>query len=545
MSRYIDIIDTSFATSFKATYGTAVIDNDIFKYASYATKVGISSFEVAGFNSFEDIAFSKKHLAFNYLYDFRQMVGVEANLNTTINASTLTSMEPLSKEFFRMHAKLMSKYNVNTIRVFDNLNNIENINTICNIYKQESLGCEIIILLKERYSIEYYEKLFDELIEKVVEFDTVVFVDNFGACRPNFVAEIISLAKMLLGEYVFVGFKSNDSLSLGLASYLAALSAGVDMLDVALYPLSGGFGAPDLLSLLHATKELDYNLGDLSIENITMYQKELSASCASLEPIKCHSQNSNNFSTPFPAIEIDSYNKEIDRAMIKDRVTDEIMYIFKLLKIKNISQPFSKHIFEQALLNIKNGRWKIIDSSFATLLASSSLSIDSTIASKLNTMVRQKRVSQTIDEYLFTNALEKNLENRFLFSIYNLNKTKKVLNEAVVKKKKILSEPSQYCVEVGNKKFLVKISDVKEEIEVVDYNSDANTTVITSSFTGRVMSINISVGSNIIEGELLMTVWSDGKEQEVVSEIEGIVYNIYVKEGQEIGNNTKLISVEL
>jgi pyruvate carboxylase subunit B len=545
MAKYIDIIDTSFASSYKATLGTAVVDAKIFEFANFAARVGISSFEVAGFNGFEDIADEKKHLAFNYFYDIRKMVGDEANLNTTVNASTLVSNEPLSREFFRMHAKLMARYNINTIRVFDNLNNLDNINKICSIYKEQELHTEIVILLKERYSIEYYEKLFDELIEKAFEFDTIVFVDNFGACRPSFVEQVISLAKMLLGEYVYIGFKSNESLSFGVASYLAALEAGVDMLDVALYPFSGGFGAPDLVSLLYATKELDYNLGDLSVESVALYQKELSLAILSLDLDIKKEQNSNNYLTPFPAIELESFNKQIDRGIIKDKLTDEIMYIFKLLKIKYISLPFSKHIFEQALLNIKNGRWNIIDSGFATLLADSTLSIDSAIATKLNTMIKQKRVSQTIDEYLSTNALDKSLENRFLFSIYNLNKTETKPSEAVVKKKKILGEPSQYCVEVGNKKFLVKVSDVEEEIEVIDYNSDANTTIIKSNFKGRVMSINVSVGSNIVEGELLMTIWSDGKEQEVVSKIEGIVYNIYVKEGQEIGAENKLLSVEL
>jgi len=545
MSKYIDIIDTSFASSYKAVVSTAMVDENIFKMANYASKVGISSFEVAGFNGFEDIAKEKKHLAFSYLYDFREMVGAEANLNTTVNASTLVGCDVLNIDFIKMHSKLLSRYNINTVRVFDNLNSISNISNTAKIYKDSGVNSEIVVLLKERYSIEYYEKIFDELIESEIEFDTIILIDKFGACSPAFVAEIISLAKMLLGDYIFVGLKTNESLSLGISVYLAALEAGVDMLDVAIYPFSGGYGAPDLLTLLHATKNLDYNLGDLTIENIAMYQKQLTQNVADSKLDIKKEQNSNNFSTPFPAREIKEFNKKVNRAVIKDRLNNEIMYIFKLLKIKNISAPLSRALFEQALLNITKDRWKVIDSNFATLLAQSPLKIDSNIAKKLNSMVRVKRVEENIDELLSSSALERNLENRFLFSIYNLHKQEVKISEDIVKKKKILGEPSEYCVEVGNKKFLVKIKDVEEEIEVIDYNSDANTTIITSAYDGRVMSINATIGANIIEGELLMVIWSDGKEREVVSKIEGVVYNVYVKEGEEISKGSNLLSVEL
>jgi len=545
MSKYIDIIDTTFASSYKAATSSALVDENIFKMANYASKVGISSFEVAGFNGFEDIAKVKKHLTFSYLYDFREMVGAEANLNTTINASTLVGYDALNIDFVKMHAELMSKYNINTVRVFDNLNSIKNISFTAKEYKKHSLNSEVVILLKERYSIEYYEKIFDELIDSDLEFDTIVLNDKFGACAPAFVAEIISLAKMLLGDYVFVGLKTNDSLSLGISVYLAALEAGVDMLDVAVYPFSCGYGAPDLLSLLYATKNLDYNLGDLTIENIAMYQKQLSKSVSSAKVDIKKEQNSNNFFTPFPAVEINEYNEEINRGIIKERVNDEIMYIFKLLKIKNISKPLSKAIFEQAKLNIIKGRWKIIDGTFATLLAQSSLKIETNIAKKLNSMVRTKKIENNINDFLDVNALEQNLENKFLFSVFDLYKKEPKIREDIVRKKKILGEPSEYCVEVGNKKFLVKIKDVEEEIEVIDYNSDANTTIITSAYDGRVMSINATIGANIIEGELLMVIWSNGKEYEVVSKIEGVVYNVYVKEGEEVNKGSNLLSVEL
>jgi len=547
MAKFVDIIDTTFASSYKATLGSALVDKNIFELARYASKVGITNFETAGFNGFEDIVKTKKHLAFNYMYDFRKLLGQEANLSTLINATTLLDNKCVSSEFFKKHAQLLNKYNITTVRVFDNLNSISNIDEASYIYKEYGVAVEIVILLKERYSIEYYQNILNNLIDSAIEFETIVYIDNFGACTPDFVYSVVSLTKELLGEYVYVGLRVNDSLGLAIADYLAALEAGVDMLDCAVYPFSGGFASPDLLSLLYATKELEYNLGDLSIDNITLYQKELSSVVKSLElkPI-LKAPNSNNFTTPFPAKELQKYNKQITTKAIEDKITTEIAYILKLLKLKNVSKPLSEHIFNQAMLNITKGRWKIVDSNFATLLAKSTIVLDAQIAKVLNVMVKEKQFNNNIDEYLTKNALELNDENRFIFNMFGFKEQKPAkLKEEISVKKKIFGDVNEYSVEVGNKKFLVKIRDLKEEIEVVDYNSNINSTIIKSDFAGRVMSVNVAVGSQIIEGELLMTIWSGEKTHEVVSKIEGIVYNIYTKEGEEIEKNANLLAVEL
>ena len=545
MAKYIDIVDTTYASSYKASFGTAFVDKEFLKMANYAKRVGISSFEVAGFNGFEDIAKAQKSLAFNYLHDFRELVSEDSNLSTTVNTSTLISNEVVSKEFVKEHAKLMKKYNINTIRVFDNLNNVKNIGEVSAIYKKEGLSVETIIVLAQRYSVEYYGKLFDEFVDSSVELDTLFFVDNFGACAPTFVADVISLAKMFLGDYLFIGLKSNDSMYLGTSTYLAALDAGVDILDVAIYPFSGCFGSPDLLSLLYATKKLDYNIGDLDIDNITMYQKELAAKVYSKSAGIKREQKSNVYVTPFPAIELNEYNKSIDRGVIRGSINDEISYILNLLKVKNISQPFSRFIYAQALLNIKNGRWEAIDKNFASILAVSSIKLEPKLAKKINIVATQKKFKPNIDEYLFKLGVENNPENRFIFSLYDLEEKESSYSEELITKKRILGEKEEYCVEVGQKKFLVKIRDVQEEIEVINYNSDANTEKIVSEYSGTVMSIHVAIGSSIIEGQLLMVIWSSGKEYEVASKIEGIVYNVYVKEGQEVLKGQNLLSVEV
>ncbi len=60
-----------------------------------------------------------------------------------------------------------------------------------------------------------------------------------------------------------------------LQAYLAALEAGADGIDLASAPVSGGTSQPDMLTMLHATKGMNYNLGDLEINKVLEYQEFL------------------------------------------------------------------------------------------------------------------------------------------------------------------------------------------------------------------------------------------------------------------------------
>jgi pyruvate carboxylase subunit B len=55
----------------------------------------------------------------------------------------------------------------------------------------------------------------------------------------------------------------------------AALEAGADGIDLAASPVSGGTAQPDILTMLHATKGMNYDLGGLEIDKILKYEEVL------------------------------------------------------------------------------------------------------------------------------------------------------------------------------------------------------------------------------------------------------------------------------
>jgi pyruvate carboxylase subunit B len=101
----------------------------------------------------------------------------------------------------------------------------------------------------------------------------VTFKDASGTSSPHKVYETIKMARKLLGENMRLRLHTHETAGVSVASYLAALEAGVTGIDLAAAPVSGGTSQPDILTLLHATKGSEYNLSDLTIEKVLRYEE--------------------------------------------------------------------------------------------------------------------------------------------------------------------------------------------------------------------------------------------------------------------------------
>jgi pyruvate carboxylase subunit B len=56
---------------------------------------------------------------------------------------------------------------------------------------------------------------------------------------------------------------------------LTDLFIGIDGIDMAAAPVSGGTSQPDILTMLHAVKGKNYDLGGLDLEKILTYEDVL------------------------------------------------------------------------------------------------------------------------------------------------------------------------------------------------------------------------------------------------------------------------------
>ena len=277
--KLIDIMDTTFRDGFQSVFGGRVLMQDFFPALEAAKEAGISHFEFGGGARFQSLFFYLNENAFEMMDKFREIVGAEANLQTLARGVNTVMLDTGSSELIDLHAKLFKKHGTTTIRNFDALNDVENLKYSGECIKKYGLKHEVVVTLMDlppgctgAHDVPFYEKVLREILDSGIEYDSVCFKDASGTSSPHKVYETIKMAKGLLPEDVHVRLHTHETAGVSVACYLAALDAGVDGIDLAASPVSGGTSQPDILTLLHATKGSNYDLGGLDIEKILTYE---------------------------------------------------------------------------------------------------------------------------------------------------------------------------------------------------------------------------------------------------------------------------------
>ncbi|MCX7026645.1 MAG: biotin/lipoyl-binding protein, partial [Spirochaetes bacterium] len=111
------------------------------------------------------------------------------------------------------------------------------------------------------HSAEFYTRLLRDIMESGISFDSLCFKDASGTSHPRKVYETIVGARKLLGETTKIVFHTHDTAGTGTLAYMSAIEAGVDQIDLSLAPCSGGTCQPDIITIWHALRGTDYDLG--------------------------------------------------------------------------------------------------------------------------------------------------------------------------------------------------------------------------------------------------------------------------------------------
>jgi pyruvate carboxylase subunit B len=280
--KLIDIMDTTFRDGFQSVFGGRVLMNDFFPALEAAKEAGISHFEFGGGARFQTLFFYLNENAFDMMDKFRQIVGPEANLQTLSRGVSTVMLDTASSDIIDLHAKLFKKHGTTTIRNFDALNDVNNLKYTGEVIKKHGLNHEVVVTMmdlppgcKGAHDVAFYEKTLRDILDSGLEYDSVCFKDASGTSSPHKIYETISMAKNLLPENVHVRLHTHETAGVSVSCYLAALEAGVDGIDLAASPVSGGTSQPDILTLMHAVKGTRFDLGGFDLNKILTYEEVL------------------------------------------------------------------------------------------------------------------------------------------------------------------------------------------------------------------------------------------------------------------------------
>ncbi len=172
---------------------------------------------------------------------------------------------------------------IDIFRIFDSLNYTPNLKVAMESVRRTHALCEgavcytgdILDPARTKYSLKYYVKLAKEL-EKMGA-HILAIKDMAGLCRP-FAAH--ALVKALKEEIQSpIHFHTHDSSGINSASILKASEAGVDVVDLAIAPLSGSTSQPNLNSMAAALEHTprDTGLDRGALQEFADYWQQVSA----------------------------------------------------------------------------------------------------------------------------------------------------------------------------------------------------------------------------------------------------------------------------
>ena len=288
--KQIKVMDTSFRDGFQSIYGAKVLVDDFIPALQAAVGAGLRHFETAGGARFQAPIFFCNENAFETMDKIRAAVGPDVQLQSLARGVNVVGLNSQPRDVIDLHAKMFAKHGVNVVRNFDALNDVNNLIDSANSIKKYGMRHEVTITMMElpfgcegAHDVAFYEKVLRNILDAGIPFDSLAFKDASGTSNPRKVYETVKMAREILGSDAHIRFHSHETAGTGLAAYLAALDGGADGIDLAMKPVSGGTGQPDIISMWHALKGTDYDLG-LDIAKI-METEEIFKECMKDYPI--------------------------------------------------------------------------------------------------------------------------------------------------------------------------------------------------------------------------------------------------------------------
>ena len=376
--KLIDVMDTTFRDGFQSVFGARVAMEDFLPAVSAAKDAGITHFEFGGGARFQSLYFYLNEDAFEMMDKFRSIVGEGANLQTLSRGVNTVTLDTGSREIIDLHAKLFAKHGTTTIRNFDALNDVENLKFSGECIHRHGLKHEVVVTMMDlppgcsgAHDAAFYERILRQILDAQIPFDSVCFKDASGTSSPQKVYETIKRARKILGDGVHIRLHTHETAGVSVACYQAALVAGVDGIDLAAHPVSGGTRQPASLTLLHATKGHNFDLG-LDAEKILKYEEVLG------ECLKDYFMppEATQVSPLIPFSPMPGGALTANTQMMRDnKILDKFPAVIKAMRevvekggFGTSVTPVSQFYFQQAFNNVMFGPWKKIAEGYGKMV---------------------------------------------------------------------------------------------------------------------------------------------------------------------------------
>lgn len=601
----VNFMVTAFRDGFQSVYGARVFTKDFMPAVEAAREAGITHFEAGGGARFQSLYFYSNEDAFEMMDEFRRVAGPDADLQTLSRGVNVVGLDSQPRDIIKLHAQLFKKHGISTIRNFDALNDVNNLVDSGQAIVDAGLRHEVVVTMmglppgqSGAHDPDFYEATLRKIMDAGIEYHSVAFKDASGTSTPAYVHETIKRARKLLGKDMNIVFHSHDTAGVCIQQYVSALEAGANQVDLSMSPVSGGTCQPDIITMWHALRGTEFDLG-VDIKKIreaeavfqdVMKDYIIPPEAMTVSPeitfsplpggaLTANTQmlRDNNMMDKYPAI-VEAMGETVAKGGYGTSVT-----------------PVSQFYFQQAFNNVMFGPWKRIADGYGKMVlgyfgktpvepdkevvkaCADALGLEPTTEKVVDIndkdpskgveaakAMLEKENLPTTDENIFIAASCKEKGILYLTGKAQVNGIYKYDREAEAAKAK-----GEYTVTVNGKAYGVKLAKDSATVNgtaypvAVNFGIDENAiaesvaaapaaaavassgpaTPVEAPMPGLVLRIDVKEGQSVKKNDLLLVMEAMKMENEIYAPADGVVTKISVSQGQHLQSGDELMVI--
>jgi len=367
MAKYTKIVDTTLRDAHQSLIATRMTTNEIVSVIQDLDKVGFYALEVWGGATFD--------VSYKFLNEnpWDRLKIIKKNVRNTklqmlLRGQNLVGYRPYANDTVKHFIYKAVEHGIDIIRVFDALNDFNNLVSSINFIKSSGAHCQVALA----YTISPYHnnEYFIDFAIKAKKYgaDSICIKDMSGILSPTNASILVEGIKKATN--LLVNIHGHDTSGIISATYLKAIDAGVDIIDTAMSPFSSGNSQPpteSFINILYSDRASEYfNLTALESARIKLksirekYIVEKTLTFDSLTPYP------NILFTQVPGGMLSNLYEQlkIQKQEAKfQEVLDEVPKVRADLGYPPLVTPISQFVGVQATLNVLLGeRYKIVPS---------------------------------------------------------------------------------------------------------------------------------------------------------------------------------------
>ena len=199
--KVIQFMDTSFRDGFQSVFSSRVLTDDFLPAVKATVDAGITNIEAGGGARFQNLFFYCGESAFDMMDRFRKEVGPNVTLQTLARGINVVALSQCPRDIIDLHAKLFKKHGMTTIRNFDALNDVRNLEFSGERIAHHGLNHQVVITMMElppgcsgAHTPEFYTDRLKQIIDANIPFDSICFKDASGTSNPRKVNDTLKAA---------------------------------------------------------------------------------------------------------------------------------------------------------------------------------------------------------------------------------------------------------------------------------------------------------------------------------------------------------------